>query len=156
MKILVGLAFVFVTSCVTATETQTCAGKDTHVFNKATLNIGKKSVVIEVADTDPLRERGLMCRKSLAENTGMLFVFQENELRNFWMKNTFVALSIGYFDQNKKLIEVLEMTPVKSEMQQDIPQYPSSKAATYALEMPKGWFTKNGIKPGATFTFKKH
>jgi uncharacterized membrane protein (UPF0127 family) len=146
-SLLIGLC-VFTASCVGATD------KDI-VFTKGTLTINGKTVKIEVADTDPLRERGLMYRKELGEDAGMLFVFQSSERRNFWMKNTFVPLSIGYFDSSKKLIEVFDMTPVTSEMQVDVPQYPSSKPAMYALEMPKGWFAKNNVKPGAVFTYKK-
>jgi uncharacterized membrane protein (UPF0127 family) len=70
------------------------------------------------------------------------------------MKNTFVPLSIAYFDKNKKLINVLDMTPVTSEMQNPTETYSSAGPAQYALEMPQGWFERNKIKPGAILTYK--
>jgi uncharacterized protein len=129
--------------------------KDARVLDypKGELKIGGKTLSIEIADADPMRERGLMYRKSLPENYGMLFIFETEDLRAFWMKNTFVPLSIGYFDRNKKLLEIHDMTPVKSEMQLDIPSYPSKRPAMYALEVPQGWFHKNGIKVGDIFTY---
>ena len=67
------------------------------------------------------------------------------------VKNTFIPLSIGFFDRHKKLIEVIDMTPVTSEMQVVIPTYESSKPAMYALEVAQGWFTRKKLKPGVTF-----
>jgi uncharacterized protein len=148
MRFLVGVIAVMATSCVNATQ-------DPYKFSKGDLEIGGKTVRVEIADTDSLRERGLMFRKSLDGNTGMLFIFANEQRRNFWMKNTFIPLSIGYFDKDKKLIEVFEMTPVKSEMQMDIPAYPSTRPAQYALEMPKEWFQKNSIKAGTSFKLKR-
>lgn len=146
-KLIILLSFFFI-SCVNA--------KDGPKFPDGELNISGQKLKIEIADTDELREHGLMYRKSLDEGKAMLFIFPTEEPRVFWMKNTFIPLSIGYFDKDKKLIEVIEMQPVKSEMQVDIPRYPSSKPAKFALEAPKGWFSKHKVKPGATFDFKKH
>ncbi len=83
----------------------------------------------------------------------MLFMFMGEQYLSFWMKNTLIPLSIGYFDKNKKLIEVKDMEPVLGPVRDDqLPNYPSSKPAMFAIEVPKGWFAKKKIKPNDTFT----
>ena len=122
------------------------------VYKKKNIRVGTTSVNVEVADTQPLAEHGLMFRHELKEGNGMLFIFPDEEVRSFWMKNTFIELSIGYFDQNKKLVDIQDMKPVTSEMQTDLPVYPSKAPAKYALEVPKGWFERHKIKVGEKFS----
>lgn len=120
---------------------------DVQKLKTETLTLAGKKIVAEIADTDPTRERGLMYRTKMGENEGMLFVFNQDENLGFWMKNTLIPLAIGYFDSKMKLIEVHEMVPAA--LGDQYPKsYPSSKPARYALEMNKGWFTRNHIKPG--------
>lgn len=121
-------------------------------FEKRQIRLGGKTVTVEIADTDEKRARGLMFRESLLKDHGMLFIFDSERELSFWMKNTLIPLSIGYFDKDKKLLEVQEMSPaIIGEM---FPRtYKSRKPAMYALEMEKGWFSKNGIKEGTTFSF---
>ena len=64
---------------------------------------------VEVAETQEQHSYGLMNRNKMPENLGMIFVFDNNEIRSFWMKNTFIDLSIGYFDQNKVLFQIIEI-----------------------------------------------
>jgi uncharacterized membrane protein (UPF0127 family) len=121
------------------------------IFKQAKLKIGNLQIKVELAETDEQKERGLMYRTKLNPNTGMLFIFEDEQVRSFWMKNTFLDLSIGYFDKNKKLIDVHEMVGVRSVM--ETPKtYQSSGPAKYALEMPKEWFSTNKIKVGTAFS----
>jgi hypothetical protein len=144
---LASIAFLLV-SAPLATRAQPAADiplkSDKIAFEKRQLRVGSKVVTAEIADTDSKREHGLMYRKHLADNNGMLFIFDyERDLR-FWMMNTLIPLSIGYFDADKKLIETHEMVPaVMGELHPKT--YPSSRPAMYALEMPKGWFKRNGL-----------
>lgn len=117
-------------------------------FKKANIKVAGQRLRVELAETEDQQEQGLMYRKSLKEGEGMLFVFPNARVRRFWMKNTFIDLSIGYFDENKALLDVQDMIPVKSEMETNLPVYPSSGPAKYALEVPLGWFKKHKIKPG--------
>ncbi len=112
-----------------------------------------KKIKVELAETMDQHERGLMFRKSLSKDQGMLFVFEDQEIRSFWMKNTIIDLSIGYFNKDKKLIDVQEMKAT-SMLQKDIPSYPSRGPAQYALEMSPKWFDKNNIKVGAVLQLK--
>lgn len=122
-------------------------------FKEAMIKVGRHSLLVEIAETPEQQERGLMYRKTLADGRGMLFVFPSARILNFWMKNTFIPLSIGFFDQKGTLIEFFDMEPVTSEMQTKIPSYSSSKPAQFALEVPRGWFRKKKIQPGAKLNY---
>jgi uncharacterized protein len=109
-----------------------------------TLTIGTAKVTAELATTPSQRETGLMNRFSLKPDTGMLFVFERAEPLAFWMRNTYVALSIAFIGADGKILNIEDMQP-----QTDDPHW-SKGAALYTLEMKKGWFAERGIVAGAT------
>lgn len=113
----------------------------------------KKTITVEVAETPTEHAQGLMFRKKLGVDQGMIFVFDDEQIREFWMKNTLIDLDIAYFDKNKKIIDIQQMKAISTIMQTEIPTYPSQRPAMYALEMPKGWFKKNKFSEGTVFTF---
>lgn len=121
-------------------------------FKNEFIQLGHKKVSVEIAETNQQLEYGLMHRTSLKEDQGMLFIFKNEQILSFWMKNTLIDLSIGYFSKKKVLNEVLEMKST-SFLQTNFPSYPSQQPAMYALEMNKGWFSKNKIKPKTQFKF---
>lgn len=121
-------------------------------FEKAKITIGKIKIQVELAKSKLQRRYGLMFREKLLKNEGMLFEFENPEVLNFWMKNTLIPLSIGYFDSNKKLFKILDMEPA-SPMDNFPEVYSSEKPAKFALEMKKGWFEENKIKVGEKFLF---
>ena len=123
-------------------------------FEKKLLKIGNKNLFVELADTPEKRMQGLMNRKSLPWNSGMLFVSEKESTQNFWMKNTFVDLSIGFFNKEKILMEIYEVNGLKSASQKEIPTVSSQRPAKFTLEVNKGWFKKNKIKPGEKFILK--
>jgi uncharacterized protein len=122
-------------------------------FLRKNIKINGKKINVEIAETVSQQQQGLMYRKFLPENSGMLFIFQDSRPRTFWMKNTFIPLSIGFFDEKKMLIDVQEMEPIESEMVANPKVYQSRGLARYALEMRKGWFSKNKIKLGMKLDF---
>jgi uncharacterized protein len=107
------------------------------------LSIKGHTLTAEVAYTDPTRMQGLMFRRMLPENRGMLFVFPETALHAMWMMNTYVPLSVAFLDAKGVIINIEDMEPQTQDT------HPAAKPAKYALEMNKGWFAKRGIKPGA-------
>lgn len=111
------------------------------------LKIGKKSVSVEIADTNENRAKGLMRRKSLAENHGMFFVFDRQQILSFWMKNTFIPLSIAFINANCVIVDIQKMNP-QSVLLKNTPNYTSKNPAKYALEVNQGWFLKNKIQIG--------
>lgn len=107
-----------------------------------TLTIGKQKVVAEVATTPEQQSTGLMYRFSLKPDHGMIFVFERAEPRSFWMKNTYVPLSIAFIGSDGRIVNIADMAP------QDERTHWSNGPAQYALEMRKGWFVEHAIGPG--------
>ena len=107
------------------------------------LTIGSHRLVAEVANTPDQRAVGLMHRFSLKPDHGMLFVFERSEPLGFWMKNTYVALSIAFIDEGGRILNIEDMKP------QTETSHPSKGPARFALEMRKGWFAERNIGPGA-------
>lgn len=103
---------------------------------------GADTVVAEVARTPEEREEGLMYREELEVGTGMLFVFDEAEVRSFWMQNTYVALDIAFLDVSLRVVDIQQMEP------QTTDPHESAAPAMFALEVPKGWFSAHGVKVG--------
>ncbi|MBV2168102.1 MAG: DUF192 domain-containing protein [Bdellovibrio sp.] len=122
-------------------------------FKTRKIKLGPKTLVVEIAETPAQHERGLMFRESLGPDEGMLFIFKNEETRFFWMKNTLIDLSIGYFDKSGTLVDIQEMKSGKGIPEPQLASYPSAKPAKYALEMNKGWFDKNRIKIGSRLKF---
>lgn len=120
-------------------------------FGKKEAKLAHKKISVYIADESKEHEQGLMKIKELPMDTGMLFIFSSEEPRTFWMKNTEIPLAIGFFDKNKKLLQILEMTP-ESPLRKEPILYSSNKPAQYVLEMNKGWFEKNKIKVGSTLS----
>jgi uncharacterized membrane protein (UPF0127 family) len=125
---------------------QTIVSDTEPKFVEKTLLVGEKTIQAEIADTPQARERGLMLRKSMPANHGMLFIFDDTKILSFWMKDTHIPLDIGFFDERKKLIEVHTMKPMSTDI------IHSSKPAKYGLEMNAGWFKNNQIERGDAFS----
>lgn len=104
---------------------------------------------VEVANSFESRAQGLKGRTSLSTNQGMLFIFDVPQRLSFWMKSTYVPLSIGYFDENKTLKEIYPMKAQNMmERTENLQSYPSKCKCLYALEVNQGWFKKNNVKVG--------
>ena len=112
------------------------------------MTVGTSAVQAELATTFAERQAGLMERASLPDTAGMLFVFAGDAIRDFWMKDTQINLSIAFFDSTKTIINVQEMTAFD---EQTI--HHSSGPARYALEMKEGWFSARGYGPGTKAAF---
>ena len=111
---------------------------------------GKKVTLnVEIAKTVEARSQGLMNRKSLPDNTGMLFVFDEDAKWGFWMKNTLIPLSIGFIDNKWNLLEVKDMKVAPDPVNGPFEIYEPAAAYRYALEVNQGYFQRNGITAGA-------
>ena len=89
-----------------------------------------------------------MFRENMPADHGMLFVFDDAQVRTFWMKNTHIPLDILYFDQNYKLVSAQQRVPPCLDSGNNCPGYPSEGAARYVLEVNAGMADKLGAKPG--------
>jgi uncharacterized membrane protein (UPF0127 family) len=97
---------------------------------------------VEIALTNEQHQYGLMHRTSLADGTGMIFVFDRDQILSFWMKNTLIPLSIAFIADDGRILEIHDMEP------QDTRSIHSSRSVRYALEVPQGWFNRAGIGIG--------
>jgi len=103
------------------------------------------NIIVQVADTPKIRDKGLMFVEKLPENEGMLFVFSGETYGGFWMKNTLIPLSIAFLDTDGKILKILDMVPCKEDI---CPTYDPEIYYYYALEVNLGWFEKNQILEG--------
>jgi len=129
---LLAAAFLFAMNAASAAELPTTP-----------LTIGTHKLTAEVAASPDQRSLGLMNRFSLKPDHGMLFVFERNEPLSFWMRNTYIPLSIAFIAPDGRIVNIEDMKPQTDET------HWSRGPAMYALEMKKGWFAERGIGPGA-------
>ena len=106
------------------------------------LKAGMHLIRAEVAADFSSRGRGLMFRKSLGPNAGMLFIFDGPAIHCMWMKNTYIPLSVAFLDVQGTIVNIADMQPHSEE------SHCATRPSLYALEMEQGWFTGRGIKPG--------
>ena len=122
-----------------------CSSKTNLPIKKLTIvnSEGKEiTVKAEIASTFEQRQNGFMFRQEIPDGTGMLFIFEEEQVLNFWMKNTPHPLSIAYIDKNGRIRDILDMKPF------DLSNITSSTKVLYALEVPQGWYEKVNVKVG--------
>ncbi len=96
----------------------------------------------EIADTPQTREKGYMFRKNIPDGSGMLFIFEEDRVLRFWMKNTPSPLSIAYIDYKGQIKDIFDMKPF------DLSDVTASGYVRYALEVPQGFFKRSGVEVG--------
>jgi uncharacterized membrane protein (UPF0127 family) len=115
-------------------------------FKTAHVKVAGHDLKVELAQTDEQRQQGLMFRKSLGRNDGMLFVFDEPAYHAMWMKNTLIPLSVAFIDRNGEILNVLDMEP------QTLDTHMAAGPAVYAIETNKGWFAERKVKAGDKVT----
>ena len=106
------------------------------------LTAGFHRIEAEVAANDQNRQVGLMNRKSMPPQHGMLFVFTQDNTHCMWMRNTLLPLSVAFLDDEGKIINIEDMQPQTED------NHCARRPARYALEMNLGWFAQRGLKPG--------
>ena len=125
-----------------------CAGKKALTdsanpkLEAVSIKVGGAMVLAEIARTDVERQRGLMFRTKLEDGTGMLFVFDKDERLAFWMKNTVLPLSLAYIASDGTIRQIVDLEP------QSLAGVQADRSVRYALEVPKGWFERAGVRVG--------
>ena len=108
----------------------------------AELTAGFHRIEAEVASDQASQAKGLMHRRSMPANHGMLFVFSRTDRHCMWMRNTLLPLSVAFLDAQGKIINIEDMKPQTED------NHCAASPAPYALEMNLGWFADKGLKPG--------
>jgi len=106
------------------------------------MNIGSEQFALEVARSPAEQETGLMKRDSMPKDHGMIFVFPNDEVRKFWMKNTRFALDILFLDAKGKVVSIHQMKAY------DLHETSSDLPARYAVELNDGAAAESGVKTG--------
>ncbi|CAN5586457.1 hypothetical protein BH24ACT22_BH24ACT22_07690 [soil metagenome] len=146
-------------SSTTVTRTTASQDSDLPTLTINTSDSNEVKVHIEIADDTAERAQGLMYRTGLGVDKGMLFVyedgfiFNEESIRSFWMKNTLIPLSIAFIDSEGRIVDIQKMEPVGREQtvsDTELPRYVSAEPARYALEVNQGFFEQHGVEVGDT------
>lgn len=113
------------------------------------VQIGTTKIDVEVCETGDKRERGYMFRPRVTRDEGMVFMYPEPGQRSFWMKNCPMAISVAFINDEMKICNIEDMAPF------DKSTHPSSELVRYALEVPQGYFSRQGIKATDTVVFSE-
>lgn len=113
-----------------------------------------KKILVDVADTPESREVGLMFRKKLPKNYGMLFVFPHEQGLEFWMKNTWASLDIIYIGVDKKITRVHGRVKASTEKTTDAEVARVGGRGQYVLELPAGTAERLKLKEGQSLRFE--
>ena len=120
-----------------------------NIFGTVSVEVKSKVVKLEYADTFELRSQGLMYRKSLCSDCGMLFYYGQSKQGSMWMRNTFIPLDVAFIRKDGVI------TDIKAMQAHDENITSSSQNVLYAWEMNQGWFALNGIVVGDTVTISE-
>jgi len=133
-----------------------CGGSDAAkndapktVDDRFLIKIGDRTVQMQIAALPDELEKGLMFRKEMGADEGMLFVFTRPQPMGFWMRNTTLPLDIGYIDPTGELKEIYPMYPHDEKTVAS-----RSRNLQFCLEMNQDWYARNGVKPGAQLDLK--
>lgn len=118
--------------------------------SEKTIVVEGKEIKVEVAKTNDERGRGLSNREELDENSGMIFVFEENSKPSFWMKDTKISLDIIWINDDKIVSINKNVEPEPNKKDSELKKYPAPSEVDYVLEVNGGFSDKYGIKAGST------
>jgi uncharacterized protein len=115
----------------------------THAMAKLptlSLRINKASLVVELPRTDEEKMTGMMFRREIGKNEGMLFALRKPRQASFWMKNCYIPLTIAYLNSIGEILELHDLQPLNTDA-----VLSASSNIQFGLEMPRGWFRRNHI-----------
>ena len=113
---------------------------------RATLNAGMHLMQVQLAQNFEQRQMGLMWRKEMPQNEGMLFIFEQASVQCFWMRNTLIPLTAAFVADDGTIVNLTDMKPMSDE------SHCSTKPVRLVLEMNQGWFAKRNIQAGYKLT----
>ena len=115
-------------------------------LKRATLNAGVHLIQVQLAQDFEQRQIGLMWRKEMPQNEGMLFVFEQPAMQCFWMRNTLLPLTAAFVSDDGSIVNLADMKPMNDD------SHCSTKPVRFVLEMNQGWFAKRNIQAGFKLT----
>ena len=115
-------------------------------FKTSQVKVAGHPLKVELAIEEPQRLQGLMYRKALGKEDGMLFIFDEPGYHSIWMKNTLIPLSVAFVDKDGVILNIADMEP------QTLDSHMAAGPAVYAIETNKGWYADKKVKAGDKVT----
>jgi uncharacterized membrane protein (UPF0127 family) len=146
-RFLILASFACLAACGRADAQKSSAVKSLE--DRFPIKVGERTVQMQIAALPAELQHGLMFRKTMGEDEGMLFIFATPQPQGFWMRNTTLPLDIGYFDASGELKEVYPMYPLDER-----PVASHSRSIQFCLEMNQGWYKQSGVKPGMKLDLK--
>jgi uncharacterized protein len=145
--IIIGFILLMILPSLTTTtevnETRYNFTKQGELIFTDSLGREKAKIDIEIADTEYKRQLGLMYRKEMEENQGMLFIFPREDFQSFWMQNTFISLDMLFINSRREIVTIHKNTTPYSQQ-----SYPSTAPAQYVVEVIAGYTSKHNIREG--------
>lgn len=112
-------------------------------YQSTIVQINEHEITVDIASTEDQRSCGLSNRSKLPDNYGMLFVFKKNQTLDFWMKDTYIPLTVAYIHEDHRIMELHQFTANQANINEA-----SKKVGRYALESSPEWFIQNNIQVG--------
>ncbi len=138
-----GFAFMLAATCSFSANAQ---GTPQANLPRATLNAGMHLLQVQLAQDFDQRQIGLMWRKEMPQNEGMLFIFEQPGVQCFWMRNTLLPLTAAFVMDDGTIVNLADMKPMNDD------SHCSKKPVRFVLEMNQGWFAKRNIQAGFKLT----
>lgn len=138
------LAAVALSGCADNGDNRADDGNAPPPLPTTAVRLGNRVFTLEIARTDESRQRGLMHRQSLPPDRGMLFIFDQEAPRGFWMKNVPFPLDLVFLDGQRRVVDVKRLLPL------DLRSTYGAKTAQYAIELNAGAAADAGLKIGDT------
>ena len=138
-----GFAFMLAATCSFSANAQ---GTPQTNLPRATLNAGMHLLQVQLAQDIDQRQIGLMWRKEMPQNEGMLFIFEQPGVQCFWMRNTLLPLTAAFVMDDGTIVNLADMKPMNDD------SHCSKKPVRFVLEMNQGWFAKRNIQAGFKLT----
>lgn len=124
----------------------TAQGSPQINLQRANLSAGMHLIQVQLAQNFVQRQIGLMWRKEMPQNEGMLFIFEQPSVQCFWMRNTLLPLTAAFVADDGTIVNLLDMKPMSDD------SHCSSKPVRFVLEMNLAWFAKRNIQAGFKLT----
>ena len=139
----------FLASGATACSHSTQAARTVDPEVILATRAGEQHVKVEIARSDPERQRGLMYRQKLEPGRGMIFLFEQPQRLQFWMKNTYIPLDMIFIGADKRVVYVEENAePLTTQA-----RGPADEDSQFVLEVPGGWARAHGVERGVAVKF---
>jgi uncharacterized membrane protein (UPF0127 family) len=117
----------------------------TEIYFKNPAGKLSPKISVEVVNTPQGRQVGLMYRRELAENSGMLFIFPETKQQVMWMKNTYIPLCLVFIDKNMSIVGFIEDVPILNEKHRFV-----EPESSMVLELNAGACRRLGVEQNST------